>query len=283
MNWFDLSSRRVATVHLGVIAVIAISGIIFFFNYYLPVTTKHGETITVPNVVGLNVSELDEFLSRRNLRFEVTEDSSYSPDYPPFTVLKQFPAENSKVKENRKIYISLNSSSPPMVKMPNLIEGSLKNAQMVLKTYDLILGKTDYKPDLIFNTVLEQRIDGRLVKSGQLVAKGSVIDVVLGDGFGNQALESPNLISLDEESARFAITGSALKIGDVQYESTGKAVRVERDAEGNEVFKKFQVAPGEVFKQLPEPGTAMRIKDIVHIWVYKPDSVSLSPSLLDIE
>ena len=56
--------------------------VLFFFYVYLPATTNHGETLTVPNLIGLSYEELDEFLIKRNLRYEVTPDSSYSAKFP---------------------------------------------------------------------------------------------------------------------------------------------------------------------------------------------------------
>ena len=106
----------------------------FIFYIYFPFITNHGETITVPNLVGMEIKDLDEFLSDRDLRYEILEDSSYSSEYPPYTVLQQNPSENDKVKENRKIYLTLNSSIPPKIKMPKIINGSVsKNAQLILK------------------------------------------------------------------------------------------------------------------------------------------------------
>ena len=72
-----------------------IASIIFFIFYlYFPIITNHGDTITVPNLMGMKLEDLDEFLSDRDLRYEVLDDSSYSSEYPPFTVLQQNPSEN---------------------------------------------------------------------------------------------------------------------------------------------------------------------------------------------
>ena len=104
-----------------------ISSIIFFIFYiYFPFKTNHGDTITVPNLIGMELNEIDEFLSDRDLRYEILDDSSYSSEYPPYTILQQNPSENEKVKENRKIYLTLNSSIPPKIKMPKIINGSVK-------------------------------------------------------------------------------------------------------------------------------------------------------------
>src|SRR6188508_1766370 len=106
---------------------------ILYFYVYLPAITNHGETITVPNIDGMKLEQLEEFLVTRNLRYEVN-DSSYTEKYPPLTVLKQYPSAGSEVKENRVIYISLNRIIPPIVPMPNLVDGSLINAEVQLKS-----------------------------------------------------------------------------------------------------------------------------------------------------
>ncbi|MBV6645295.1 MAG: PASTA domain-containing protein [Cyclobacteriaceae bacterium] len=265
----------------AVVGIVLVTVIFFFI--YLPVKTNHGDTITVPNVIGVEYEELDDFLTRRNLRYEITEDSSYTPDYPPLAVLKQFPLPHSKVKENRKVYLTLNAEKPPLVRMPKLIEGSVKNAQLVLKTYDLKLGEIEYVPLLALNYILEQRYEGREILEGEMIPKGSVIDLVAGDGLGRQVLQSPNLTGLDLESAQFAIIGSGLTIGDITYEKEGVAVIEQENSDGETVYREEPVPPGTVFRQRPRRGTEIRLKSKVHIWVYRPDSISVAPTLLDQE
>ena len=83
----------------------------------------------------LKFTKVEEFLASHDLRYEVN-DSSYSAEYPPLTVLKQYPAAGAKVKENRKIFVSVNRRNPPTVKMPDLIDG----AALFLEQFDLHLG-----------------------------------------------------------------------------------------------------------------------------------------------
>lgn len=267
---------------MHIFAAIGLSVILvfIFFFIYLPVTTNHGESITVPDVTGIVLSDLDDFLDSRNLRFEVTVDSGYDANLPPLAVLKQVPKPNSKVKENRKIYVTLNSETPPHIKMPKLVGGSVKNAQLILRTYDLKLGEIKYVSDLALNYVLEQRFQDEEIEEGDKITKGSVIDLVVGDGLGKQSLESPNLIGLDQESAELAIVGSGLKIGEIGYDQEGIAV-IEMEEGDSTYTVEEQVSPGAVFKQFPEPGKGMILKQSVNIWVYRPDSISNSTNLLD--
>jgi beta-lactam-binding protein with PASTA domain len=222
-----------------------------FFYLYLPVTTHHGESITVPQLEGVHLDELDEFLLERDLRFEVTADSGYSAEYSPFTVLSQNPKEGKKVKENRKIYVSLNATSPPDVKMPKLVDGSLKNAQMVLESYGLLLGEIVYEPHEFQNAVLKQKFKGEKIEQGEDIAKGSTIDLVIGNGLG-RPFSMPDVLGNNKEEAQFIIIGSGLQLG---------KVRTREDDEK---------AAGIVLQQYPESGTSVRTGNHVDIWVVAP-------------
>ncbi len=261
-------------IHLSIIIGVGILLLVFFFQIYLPSITNHGETITVPDLEGMTLEELDEFLTKRNLRYEVTEDSGYSSTYPPLAVLKQFPLANAKVKENRKVYISLNAKNPPLVRMPMLIDGSVKNAQLVLRTYDLTLGDIKYVPDIAANAVLEQFYDGEPIAEGAYVPKGAKIDLEVGDGLGNQSFESPFLTGLALEDAQFAIIGSGLKVGNIYYEKDGKALVEVENEEGEIEIEEKEIMPGNIFKQKPEPGEKVKLGQAIDVWVVDIDSTA---------
>ncbi len=281
MAFFKITNWKDLAIHILILVSLSATLVLGFFYVYLPISTNHGETITVPDVQGVVLGDLDEFLQARELRYEVTPDSGFSADLPPLSVLRQFPAANSKVKENRKIYVSLNAENAPLVRMPKLISGSVKNAQLILKTFDLSLGEIKYVPDLALNYILEQRLNGSPISEGTQIPKGSVIDLVVGDGLGQQSLESPNLIGLDLESSQFAIIGSGLKVGNMIYEKVGIAVVEEELETGIFIAKEIQVSAGSIFKQKPSVGTEMRLGQRVDLWIYRPDSLNTNPTLLD--
>lgn len=268
-------------IHLGIILGTAFTVVVFVFYIWLPITTNHGESITVPDIQGLTLDELEDFLENRNLRFEVTPDSSYSPDFPPMAVLRQVPKPNTKVKENRKIYVTINAESPPLVRMPRVEDLSLKSAQMTLKSYDLKLGRVKYVPDVFFGVVHEARMDGRVVLEAEKVPKGSVINLIVGDGQGNTVFQSPMLLGLDQEEAEFVIIGSGLRVGKIRDTSKNMAGFYEIDSVGSEVIEYRSISPGTVQQQYPRPEKILRIGDPIDLWVYMPDSVSNNENILD--
>lgn len=158
--------------HLLVMGVATAALVFGFFFVYLPLTTNHGETIVVPKITGMNQADLDDYLDERNLRFFV-DDSSYTPGTRPFTVLNQDPAPGERVKEDRKIYITVAMRNPPVIKMPKLTDGSQKNAQMILSSYSLTVGQIRLVPNIQQNAVLRQLVNGKDIAPGAAIAKGT--------------------------------------------------------------------------------------------------------------
>ena len=221
-----------------------------YFYIYLPNSTNHGETVTVPDLKGMKIEELDSFLAQHKLQYELN-DSAYSSDFPPLTVVRQFPKEGSSVKEERKIYISINRVSPPTVPIPDLVDRSRINAEVVLKSNELTRGKILFEPSPFLNLVKELRYQGKPIAAGVRVPKGSVIDLVIGDGNGSADFTIGNLVGDAYEQALFKINGWNLHLGDVEIPEG-------IDTTGIVPF---------VYKQLPLPGDSVRVGDPVTLWL----------------
>jgi eukaryotic-like serine/threonine-protein kinase len=239
-------------IHVGLAFIILTTLGLLFFYVYLPNTTNHGESITVPNIEGLSIEKAQDYLTSHDLRFEVN-DSSYSSQYPPLTVLKQFPAPGSNVKENRKVYVSVNRLNPPTVPVPDLIDGSLINAEAVLKGTELKRGKIQLIRGPWLNVVQEMKIDGKTVVAGVKIPKGTVIDLVVMDG-GSAFLPTPNVLDYSYEEAEFSIKGSNLNVG---------TVKLLMDTTG---------AHAVVVKQNPTPNENIKVGDVVDLWIGTSDS-----------
>jgi eukaryotic-like serine/threonine-protein kinase len=236
-------------IHLAIMAAITTLMLLGFFFWYLPSTTHHGDSITVPDLKGMGIEQLESFLTSRELRFEITADSVYAPEFPKESVVKQYPNPGEKVKRNRKVYLTLNQTTPPSVKMPDLVDVSVKNAQLILMTSGLVLGDIQYRPDLAQNAVLEQWYQGRKIEPGELLQKGAKIDLVVGDGLGNQTFEVPLFLGMNIDEAEFYLVGVGLRKGSVIYQLNDS------------------IPLGTVMRQLPLPGDDIRIGDIVDLWV----------------
>lgn len=253
-SWLDVLKHLGIAIGLGVLITVT------FFYVNLPIMTNHGESITVPDLEGVNIDELQEFLVERDLRYEVV-DSVYSAEYPPLTVTRQFPKPGSKVKEKRKIYISLNSVNPPSTRMPDLIDKTLKNAELILKSYELVPGKILLKPDP-FRNVIDQLYEGESIEPNTPLPKGSVIDIVRGDGHGIRLFEMPDLRGLPLAEAKVIIRGNNLESGLVfNTDSIDASIAV-------------------VVKQSPRQGLTVRVGRSIDLWVGDPSELEQLDSLL---
>ncbi|AWI26708.1 PASTA domain-containing protein [Flavobacterium pallidum] len=154
----------------------------FLLLQWISFSTKHGQEITVPNLAKMSIEQAEEVLDNADLDYEVLDTVDFNPDYPKFTIVKQDPLAGAKVKEDRKIYIKINSGGFNSVRVPNLIEQTLRQAVPTLQSIGLQQGKITYKPYLGKDMVLEMMQNGKVLKPGDKVLKSSKIDLVVGDG-----------------------------------------------------------------------------------------------------
>lgn len=249
-----LSKRSIKLIafHLGLVAIAGNGILVLFLKLVLPIITCQGQFITVPDLKGASLKEAEAVLTSCNLRFEVTEESAYEPAYLPMVVLQQNPQAGGQVKAGRKIYLTLNASSPPQVKMPDLVDGSVRNAHVLLKSHGLLLGTIQYVPDLAQDAVLEQWLQGNKIAPGSWVAKGSKIDLVVGAGLEMNPIETPQLIGMTLADAQFLLLSAGLKVGNTNYEAIAN------------------LEPGTVMYQAPFGGTPILIGESVDLWIVAP-------------
>jgi len=205
---------------------------------WLRIYTHHGQAISVPDLSGLTEEEVKTVMEAKNLRYEIS-DSIFYKDLPKGTVAKQNPKPGAKVKENRRIYLTLNAVSPEKVAMPNINGLSLREARMKLTTSGLVLGKISYRPDFAVNAVLDQKLNDSIVNPGSLVVKGSSINLVLGMGLSNVSTNVPDLTGYSLYMAREILADKYLNAGGIIFD---QSVKNSTDSAVAFVFRQFPQA-----------------------------------------
>ena len=180
--------------------------------------TSHNETIKVPSFNGIKLAELDAFVADKDLRYLII-DSIYDTKSAPGIVVKQEPEADSKVKGGRIIYLYVTSIMPPSVSMPKFVDRSLRQAATMITSYGLKLGKTKFVPDQCINCILNQQVKGRDVEPGTIVPKGTVIDLIVGKGLGDEEIEVPCFYGLTAREAARKLAEVSLSIGSVTYDN----------------------------------------------------------------
>lgn len=164
-------------LEIMVVAVILCTILIFWLDSY----TRHGTATIVPSVRYLTVAEASDILSRKGFRCEVI-DSLFNDRVAPGVVVEQTPDAESRVKEGRIIYLTINAFSPKKVTMPSLIDGSARQAQAILRALRFDNVRIEYEPSPYKDLVLDVLCNGRQVESGEKIPMTSRITLIVGMG-----------------------------------------------------------------------------------------------------
>jgi len=214
--------------------------------------THHGESVIVPEIKGMNFDKAVLKLDDLDLEYMVI-DTSFDPNKSPNSILDQNPLPGSRVKENRVIYLTVNSKTPPNREVPDLIgKSSLKFATIQLESRGFKLGEPIYKPNPDLNAVLDVLYKGRSVKKGEMLPLGSEIVLVLGNGMGNTKIDIPFLIGLTYSEALAVLQENGLTIGALVPDASVS-----------------DTTSAKVYKQIPEPnfGDQLRIGEPIDIFI----------------
>jgi beta-lactam-binding protein with PASTA domain len=166
-----------------ILAIVVVIALVFGALKYLEIATNHNETVEVPDLSKFQLDIVDKKLEEMDLRREVLDSANYNPDYPPYSVIDQVPKPGKKVKENRKIYLTLNPSGYVEVEIPtDLIRKTRRQVEPTLIALGFKIGKIIKKPDIAEGAILGLRHDGKKINEGDKLPKNSTIDLVVGDG-----------------------------------------------------------------------------------------------------
>ncbi len=211
---FNKQFWKHACIALGVVIVLVI-GLFQLLKQF----THHGEQVEVVDFKGKPINDLNLIFENLPFVYQIT-DSVFKPALPPGTVIDQYPAPGTLVKNGRTIFFTVNAFAAPKIKMPNFIDASLRQVEGVIELYGLKLGKTTYKPDFAKDAVLAQLINGKPIEKGALVSFGTTIDLVLGDGNEriSGALNAPMLIGLTLNETKNRLNSMGLALGNLTFD-----------------------------------------------------------------
>ena len=149
---------------------------------WLNSTTNHGEFVEVPDFSKMSVPEMRKSVEEAKLRYEVLDSANFNPDYPRFSIIEQNPPAGNKVKENRKIYFTVNPSGYKKVSVPNIIQVTQRNAESMLRAVGLDVQRVTYIDQLGKDMVYYIKYKGKQIKPGDKLPKTSKIELVCGNG-----------------------------------------------------------------------------------------------------
>ncbi len=256
MSLLQFIKSKTFYINLAIAAGVIIAGLTSVV-LGLGIYTRQGKTITVPQLKGFKEHQITEALEKMHLRYTII-DSVHKADVEPGVIVEQIPADGSKVKRDRMLFITINAFSAEQVRMPGLVDYSLRNAEVMLESFGLQKGRIIYVPSEFTNLVLGQKYKGRDIATGTSIPKGSVIDLMVGSGLGSEQSNVPDLLGLTlDEARKYLQTENLLAIGAIICDET---VQTPTDS-----------VVAIIYRQSPSPANNSQITtgSSINVWISK--------------
>jgi len=203
------------------------------------------EEVELPDFVGLHKSEALATLS--NLKLSYREiGPRYDANFDVDHIIYQRPAAGTKVKENRRIYLHI-SGGDPLIKMPSLINKTLRDAKVTLERRGLFIRDVEQiKSEFPANYVVEQEF-----VEGTNLAKGDSVDIKVSIGPRVGMVRTPNIIGKSLSESERILRRNNLKLGIIKYRPTPS------------------ILTNTVIEQLPSEDFLLSVGDSVDVTVAK--------------
>ncbi|PZX20769.1 beta-lactam-binding protein with PASTA domain [Breznakibacter xylanolyticus] len=252
-NFFQFLISKQFLKHFGLSLVVLFVLILLTF-LSLSLYTRHGQSGEVPDFTGLSEDQFAQVIDNNDLRYLVI-DSVHVKGVLPGVVVDQTPKAGARVKSNRTIFFTINAMTPEKVLMPRLIDYSSRNAQVMLESYGLKIGKLIYVPSEYANLVVGQHFQGKPVEPGTPLLRGAEVDLLIGKGLSDERTHLPDLTNLKVDEVRIYLQRVSLNLGIVAYDAS-----VVTTADSMNAF---------VWKQSPvfSQGTKLQVGSSVDVWV----------------
>ncbi|MCQ2114153.1 MAG: PASTA domain-containing protein [Bacteroidaceae bacterium] len=164
-------------------------------NYAMNIYTRHGETIIVPSLNGMNVNEAQELLEEQGLKL-IVSDSVYNKRLSDGQIVGQSPKSGLLVKSGHEIFITVNSQTAASVQIPDIIDNSsYRDAEAELMALGFKMGEPIMmhgEKDWVYGIVC----GGHNVYTGDFVPLDSKLQLKVGDGVLDGSVD---VVSLEED------------------------------------------------------------------------------------
>ncbi len=253
MSLKEFLISRKFLLHL-ILAVVLILVLVLLTMQGLKMYTRHGESRPVPNFLGMSKTEARQTAQKNQLEIEIV-DSLYVNNAAPGAVVDQVPEANHRVKKNRTIFLTVNSTQPEQVTLPQLTDISFRQAQVLIENCGLKIGKISYRPSEYNDLVLEVQKDSVELVTGQKLPKGTTVDLIVGREQGNLVTDLPNVIGQTIPEAQTSLTDAMLNEGVIIYDES--------------ILSAEDSANARVWRQRPNPNvtSTATLGSSVDLWV----------------
>ncbi|MEK6151656.1 PASTA domain-containing protein [Flavobacteriaceae bacterium 3-367] len=180
-SFINFLRSKIFLIQLGLALLVTII-LVFLVLQWLKKSTNHGEFVEVPDFSKMSVMDMRSAVENAGLRYAILDSANYDPNYPRFSIIEQNPAAGNKVKQNRKIYFTVNPSGYKKVTIPKIIQVTQRNAASMLRAVGLDVQRITYVDELGKDMVYYIKHKGKNVSPGDKLPKTSKIELICGNG-----------------------------------------------------------------------------------------------------
>lgn len=197
---------------IGAIFMAVLSLTLLFDQILMPWYTKHGEALTVPNLIAQRYETAKDILEQQGLK-AVKGGEKHDANLPFGYVVEQNPRGNRLVKKGRRVYLTI-SVGEKDVQVPSLVGLSENNAKEIIKSYSLRLGEVDYQ--YVVNEVADIVIEQSPAKK-TFIKINSEVDLIVSLGEPKENATMPSVMAKTLETAKKEIQKAGLQVGRITY------------------------------------------------------------------
>jgi beta-lactam-binding protein with PASTA domain len=233
---------------IGKIAgIIFLYFLVFFLSVYFTVRILvKGDEISAPDLIGKSLTEAYAMAAKKGIILKKVV-GDFGPTYAPNSVVNQFPAPDSGVKEKSVLKIFVASELGQTV-VPELTAKSQKECENLLKNSKLKKGHVAF---ISSRDVPPDNVIGQSAPAGSRMAVGAAIDLLISKGAESLSFVMPDLIGKHADKVLVFFETQGLKISKI------------------EEVAYFGLKPGIILKQFPSPGFEISAKNLIGIQVSK--------------
>ncbi len=190
-------------------------------GWWLRCYTNHGESVHVDDFTGMYLMDAKKQGRVKGFRFEVM-DSVWKEGRPSGMIILQNPKPLSRVKEGRKIYVTVTGNAQPET-LPKFSDSAydydryaakLSNRGIRSRVKERVFDAKQAENTILYFYHNNKKVTEQMVKSGYQVLSGDLLEFVVTERQSNM-VEIPNLVCKNFSAAEFLVNSSNLNIGQI--------------------------------------------------------------------
>jgi len=199
---------------IGFLAFLMILCFLFLMidKVVLPLYTKQGAEVELPDIVERSASQAEYILSSHGFRM-IIDGSEYHPVLPESTVVFQKPSPYTKVKRGRRIYVHI-SAGERKVTVPRVIGVSERDAKLKLVQAGLVMGEVTYR----VSNYPKDVVCAQEVTPNTEVTEKTEVGFTVSLGRTKNEYVVPDVIGIQYSEAVIKIRKEGLHLGAIQYQ-----------------------------------------------------------------